>query len=59
MALTDICGRTDSGATANPGVRRAMVAAINQKDEMIATMGDDPSTWRVRWVISCQFEMRE
>ena len=35
------------GPTANPGVRRAMVAAINQKDEMIATMGDDPSLWRV------------
>ncbi len=35
------------GPTANPGVRRAMVAAINQKDEMIATMGEDPAMWRV------------
>jgi peptide/nickel transport system substrate-binding protein len=35
------------GPTSNPGVRRAMVAAINQKDEMIATMGEDPSMWRV------------
>jgi peptide/nickel transport system substrate-binding protein len=35
------------GPTSNPGVRRAMVAAINQKDEMIATMGDDPAMWRV------------
>ena len=26
--------------------RRAMVAAINQQDEMIATMGEDPATWR-------------
>jgi peptide/nickel transport system substrate-binding protein len=35
------------GPTSNPGVRRAMVAAINQKDEMIATMGDDSAMWRV------------
>lgn len=35
------------GPTANPGVRRAMQAAINQKDVMIAIMGDDPATWRV------------
>jgi peptide/nickel transport system substrate-binding protein len=35
------------GPTANPGVRRAMLAAINQKDEMIAVMGEDPATWRV------------
>ena len=35
------------GPTANAGVRRAMVAAINQQDEMIATMGEDPAMWRV------------
>jgi peptide/nickel transport system substrate-binding protein len=35
------------GPTANPGVRRAMLAAVNQKDEMIAAMGDDPTLWRV------------
>ena len=35
------------GPTANPGVRRAMMAAINQKDVMIAVMGEDPETWRV------------
>ena len=35
------------GPTANAGVRRAMAAAINQKDEMIAVMGEDPATWRV------------
>ena len=35
------------GPTANPGVRRAMLAAINQKDEMIAAMGEDPTLWRV------------
>ena len=35
------------GPTANPGVRRAMVAAISQKDEMIAVMGEDPTLWRV------------
>ena len=35
------------GPTANPGVRRAMVAAISQRDEMIAVMGDDPILWHV------------
>ena len=35
------------GPTANPGVRRAMVAAINQRDEMIAVMGDDPTLYNV------------
>ena len=35
------------GPTANPGVRRAMMAAIQQKDVMMAVMGDDPATWRV------------
>lgn len=35
------------GPTAKPGVRRAMLAAIDQKDEMIAAMGEDPSMWRV------------
>jgi peptide/nickel transport system substrate-binding protein len=34
------------GPTANPSVRRAMVAAINQKDEMIAVMGENPDFWR-------------
>ena len=31
----------------NAAVRRAMVVAINQKDEMIAAMSEDPSSWRV------------
>ncbi len=35
------------GPTANPGVRRAMVAAISQKDEMMAAMGSDTRLWRV------------
>lgn len=35
------------GPTANDGVRRALVAAISQRDEMIAAMGDDPGLWRV------------
>ena len=35
-----------SGATANPGVRRAMLAAIDQVDVMTAVMGDDPSLYR-------------
>jgi peptide/nickel transport system substrate-binding protein len=34
------------GATANPGVRQAMMAAINQVDVMTAVMGDDPSLFR-------------
>jgi len=34
------------GATANPGVRRAMLAAINQVDVMTAVMGDDPLLYR-------------
>lgn len=34
------------GPTANPGVRRAMLAAINQQDVMTAVMGEDSSTWR-------------
>src|SRR6185437_5290122 len=34
------------GATANPGVRRAMLAAINQVDVMTAVMGDDTSLYR-------------
>ena len=32
--------------TSNPGVRRAMLAAIDQKEMMIAAMGDDPDKWR-------------
>ena len=48
------------GPTANPGVRRAMVAAINQKDEMIATMGDDPvDLARAGGLFRAQFEMRQ
>src|ERR1019366_5155856 len=34
------------GPTANPVVRRAMLAAINQTDEMTAVMGDDREGWR-------------
>ena len=34
------------GPTANPGVRRAMLAAINQVDVMIAVMGGDPGLFR-------------
>lgn len=32
--------------TSNPGVRRAMFAAIDQKETMIGTMGEDPALWR-------------
>ncbi len=32
--------------TSNPGVRRAMFAAIDQREVMLAAMGEDPSTWR-------------
>ena len=34
------------GPTANPALRRAMMAAIDQKECMIAAMGEDPTTWR-------------
>ena len=34
------------GPTANPALRRAMLAAVDQRECMIAAMGDDPSTWR-------------
>ncbi len=34
------------GPTANVGVRRATLAAINQKEVMEAVMGDDPSLYR-------------
>lgn len=34
------------GPTNNPGVRRAMLAAIDQREAMTAAMGDDTSTWR-------------
>ncbi|MDR3535949.1 MAG: ABC transporter substrate-binding protein [Acetobacteraceae bacterium] len=34
------------GATANPGVRRAMLAAIDQVDVMTAVMGGDPKLFR-------------
>jgi peptide/nickel transport system substrate-binding protein len=33
--------------TNNVGVRRAMFAAIDQKEVMMAAMGEDPSSWRV------------
>ena len=32
--------------TNNPGVRRAMFAAIDQREVMMAAMGEDPSSWR-------------
>ena len=32
--------------TSNVGVRRAMFAAIDQKEVMLAAMGEDPSSWR-------------
>jgi peptide/nickel transport system substrate-binding protein len=32
--------------TSNAGVRRAMFAAIDQREVMMAAMGEDPSTWR-------------
>ncbi|HEX3573378.1 MAG TPA: ABC transporter substrate-binding protein, partial [Rhodopila sp.] len=32
--------------TSNVGVRRAMFAAIDQREAMLATMGEDPTTWR-------------
>ena len=34
------------GPTNNPGVRRAMMAAIDQRETMTAAMGDDPTTWK-------------
>jgi peptide/nickel transport system substrate-binding protein len=34
------------GPTANPGIRRAMMAAIDQVDVMTAVMGSDPSLFR-------------
>ncbi|MEI7711441.1 MAG: ABC transporter substrate-binding protein [Rhodospirillales bacterium] len=34
------------GPTNNPGVRRAMMAAIDQRETMTAAMGDDPATWK-------------
>jgi peptide/nickel transport system substrate-binding protein len=35
-----------NGPTANPGVRRAMLAAVDQVDVMTAVMGGDPSLFR-------------
>lgn len=32
--------------TSNAGVRRAMFAAIDQREVMLAAMGEDPATWR-------------
>ena len=32
--------------TNNPAIRRAMFAAIDQREAMLAAMGEDPSTWR-------------
>ena len=34
------------GPTANPAVRRAMLAAVNQTDAMTAVMGEDRAGWR-------------
>ncbi len=34
------------GPTANPALRRAMLAAIDQHEEMEAAMGSDPATWK-------------
>jgi peptide/nickel transport system substrate-binding protein len=34
------------GPTANPGIRRAMMAAIDQVEVMTAVMGEDRSLWR-------------
>jgi peptide/nickel transport system substrate-binding protein len=33
--------------TSNVGVRRAMFAAVDQREVMLAAMGEDPTTWRV------------
>jgi len=33
--------------TDNAAFRRALMAAIDQKEEMLAAMGEDPTTWRV------------
>lgn len=35
------------GPTTNPALRRAMMAAIDQQETMIAAMGSDPTTWKV------------
>jgi peptide/nickel transport system substrate-binding protein len=35
-----------STPTANRGVRRAMFAAVDQREVMLAAMGEDPTTWR-------------
>jgi peptide/nickel transport system substrate-binding protein len=32
--------------TNNAGIRRAMMAAVDQREVMLAAMGEDPSTWR-------------
>jgi len=32
--------------TSNPAIRRVMLAAIDQRECMMAAMGEDPSTWR-------------
>ncbi len=34
------------GPTANAALRRAMLAAIDQKECMLAAMGEDPTAWR-------------
>lgn len=34
------------GPTANAALRRAMMAAIDQKEEMIVAMGSEPGTWK-------------
>ena len=40
--------------TSNVGVRRAMFAAIDQREVMLATMGEDPTRGGCRWGISCR-----
>ena len=34
------------GPTTNPALRRAMMAAIDQREIMTAAMGEDPGTWK-------------
>ena len=34
------------GPTANPAIRRAMLAAVDQRECMTAALGDDETTWR-------------
>ena len=48
IGLYPVCRpNTLSGPTANPGVRRAILAAIDQREVMQAVMGEDSSTYSV------------